>query len=141
MLVSHPIFSCYGVISNDFKIFAKIVNELEKIRETEQSCLDCYEFSKFSSPIRDAVQNKISQVVNGLTTIEIFIPSRDYPNHVDEGGLSFFIPLEDCGYFTSGGIRHKVNMFNLYSFDDGVEHNTDVACIMIKLIEDSFKDL
>ncbi len=95
----------------------------------------------FSSTVRDAVQNKISQVVDGLATIEIFIPSRDYPNHVDEGGLSFFIPLEDCGYFTSGGIRHKVDIFNLYSFNDGVEHNTDVACIMIKPELELYKDL
>lgn len=135
MLISHPIFSCYGSVSNDFKIFAKIIKELEKIKETEQSRLDCYEFSNFSSKVREAIQTKISQVVDGLTTIEIFIPSRDYPNHVDEGGLSFFIPLEDYGYFTSGGIRHKVDIFNLYSFNDGVEHNTDVACIMIKPVE------
>lgn len=123
------ILNSYGAITKDFKVIAKLKKYLEKInnKQLNQTRLDCYKveereviydlFDKLSLPVPIA--------------IEIFKPSDNYPVHIDGGGISYFIPLES-GLFFIEGVNYPIVPFVLYSFNDGMLHNSNFSSIMIK---------
>jgi len=51
--------------------------------------------------------------------------------HVDYGGISYFIPLEE-GIFQIGGVNYPIVPFVLYAFEDSMLHNSNFASIMLK---------
>lgn len=51
--------------------------------------------------------------------------------HVDDGGISYFIPLEE-GVFQIGGVNYPIVPFVLYSFEDSMLHNSNFVSIMLK---------
>jgi len=119
----------YGGISSDFTIIAQLNKLLQK--ELKETRLDCYDVN-WSDRLRAEVVNKF--VINGIdfpATYEIFKPSKNYPSHVDKGGISYFIPLEE-GYFTIENVNYPIVPFVLYSFEDSKLHNTDFGAIMLK---------
>lgn len=119
----------YGMVFTDFKHIAKYRKILEKIQngELEQTRVDCYPLE-----MSDEIRGKFSSSCLALPTeIEIFCPSDNYPSHVDEGDISYFIALES-GTFTIGGVDYIITPFVLYRFFDGLLHNSDFCSIMLK---------
>lgn len=124
----------YGSISKDFKVIAHLSKLLKKIKnnEIEQHRVDCYSIDSLSEYVKNIVNEKF--IENNLKipqNIEVFYPSENYPSHIDEGGISYFIGLEN-GNFLIENILYPIVPFVLYSFDDSKLHNTDFGAIMLK---------
>jgi len=121
----------YGSVSKDFKIIARLSKLLMKIKNDEiaQIRLDCYPtggngLEEINAKFKDS----------GLGTpksSEVFLPSINYPSHVDEGGISYFIPLEE-GRFLIENVSYPIVPFVLYAFEDSKPHNTNFGAIMLK---------
>jgi hypothetical protein len=119
----------YGHISTDFKVMAKLKKVMIKIKngEIEQHRIDCYKFTD-----TNLLEGKFKDLgINFPNNVEIFYPSDKYPSHIDEGGISYFIALEN-GEFYIDGVSYPIVPFVLYAFDDGKLHNTDFCAIMLK---------
>lgn len=128
--MKQPDLIIYGAIADDFAKLAgyrkmyqsAITGDLKYLR------VDCWELP--SIPV--SLRQKFSEVgIQFPRHLEIFNPSTDYPPHKDEGGISYFIPLES-GIFTIKGVSYPVVPFVLYAFEDGELHNTDFCAIMLK---------
>lgn len=120
----------YGAISTDFKKIANFSKIIDKIKESKQTRLDCYQYH---TDIIDEVLTKkfIDKDLEPPISIEIFAPSKNYPMHIDNGGISYFIPLEE-GVFQIGGVNYPIVPFVLYSFEDSMLHNSNFVSIMLK---------
>lgn len=120
----------YGPVSKDFKTIAGLKKQMLKVKagEVEQHRVDCYPFRVNSELI-----NKFNEElrISLPESFEIFYPSEKYPPHVDEGGTSYFIPLESGNFFIDG-VSYPIVPFVLYGFDDGKLHNTDFCAVMLK---------
>jgi hypothetical protein len=127
----HMSLVSYGSIIEDFKSLAQIKNQIKQMKSgmVKQHRLDCYYFEK--NP--NCVINKMKEIgkLPLQSYIEVFIPSDNYPPHKDEGGTSYFIPIES-GEFFIDGVNYPVIPFVLYGFDDGKLHNTNFPAIMLK---------
>ncbi len=125
----------YGSISKDFKIMAQLTNLFNKIKfsDIKETRLDCYDISKhFSIAVKESIDKKFNDIkINIPTNIEVFYPSVNYPSHVDGGGISYFIPLEE-GLFLIEGVNYSIVPFVLYAFEDCKLHNTNFGAIMLK---------
>lgn len=123
------VLASYGAVSKNFAIMAKLKKELQKVKAglTPQHRVDCYNITDILCLREKFLNLKIKFPEN----VEIFYPSENYPPHSDGGGISYFIPLES-GNFYIDGISYPVVPFVLYSFDDGVLHNTNFCAIMLK---------
>lgn len=128
-LDKHVSLVSYGAITKDFKVMAGLTKRMNEIKngKIEAHRLDCYPIGtvpdinrKFESIGHPQPQN-----------MEIFMPSANYPSHVDEGGMSYFIPLEE-GIFTIDDVDYMITPFVLYAFEDGKLHNTLLCAIMLK---------
>lgn len=125
----------YGSISKDFKIIAQLSKLLLKIKNegVSQNRLDCYSIhNHISDKAQNTIYDKFTR--SKLTTpesVEIFIPSVNYPSHTDEGGVSYFIPLEE-GRFLIENVSYPIVPFVLYAFEDSKPHNTNFGAIMLK---------
>lgn len=121
----------YGAATSDFKVIARLTNQMNKIKigQAIPHRCDCYQVEGNS---HQEFLDKI-KLITGMfpQNVEIFYPSDNYPPHTDEGGLSFLVPLES-GVFTIDGTDHSVDPFVLYGFEDGKLHNTDFCAIMLK---------
>jgi hypothetical protein len=122
----------YGAISSDFKTMAQLSKLLTNIKNVnvEQSRLDCYPVVNVHIGV--AIEEKFDMC--GLPRPEqkeVFLPSKNYPAHTDEGGISYFIGLEE-GVFTISGVSYNITPFVLYSFEDSKLHNTNFGAIMLK---------
>lgn len=122
----------YGAVTKVFKYMAQMVKFLERQKNDEliQTRLDCYEC--IPNALANVIISKFEK--EGLLApneMELFVPSMIYPNHVDTGGMSYFIALEE-GIFTIGGVNYVVTPFVLYAFEDSKEHNSNFGAIMIK---------
>jgi len=118
----------YGAISNNFAIIAKLSRLLEKVKDGSliQSRHDCYELTDHFFLTKFDELN-----IERPKAIEIFYPSQQYPPHIDKGGVSYFIPLEN-GNFYFDGITYPIVPFVLYAFEDGIIHNSNFCSIMLK---------
>lgn len=125
----------YGSVSKDFKIIAQLSKLLTKIKNGEipQDRLDCYSVDKnISTNLKGEIYNKFkSSNLDIPTSSEVFLPSMNYPSHVDEGGTSYFIPLEE-GRFLIENVSYLIVPFVLYAFEDSKLHNTNFGAIMLK---------
>lgn len=125
----------YGSLSKDFKIMAQLTKLFNKIKnhEIKEYRVDCYEVkSHCSIPLLQSIEDKFKEKeLRWSSHLEVFYPSEHYPDHIDEGGISYFIPLES-GLFNIGGVSYPVVPFVLYGFEDSNPHNTDFGAIMIK---------
>lgn len=125
----------YGSLSKDFKIMAQLTKLFNKVKnkEIKEFRVDCYDIKVHCSiPVLQSIDKKFEEIgMSGPTHLEVFYPSEHYPDHVDEGGISYFIPLES-GLFNIGGVSYPVVPFVLYGFEDSKPHNTDFGAIMIK---------
>lgn len=125
----------YGAVSSDFKVMAQLSKLLDKIRngEIEKRRLDCYQFTEnVSVAVSGAVRSKFDNCSLKIpTSLEVFVPSKNYPSHVDDGGISYFIGLEE-GVFTISNVSYPIVPFVLYSFEDSKLHNTTFGAIMLK---------
>ena len=122
----------YGSIAKDFKVMAQLTKLLAKVKngEVTQNRVDCYNIT--SQSILDSIIIKFKDVNLDLPiSSEIFLPSTNYPSHIDEGGISYFIPLEE-GKFLIGGVFYPIVPFVLYAFEDSKPHNTNFGAIMLK---------
>ena len=120
----------YGAVAEDFKTIAYLKNQMTKIKDglIKKHRLDCYNLEK----IPGEIVSKLKDCKINLTQdFEVFLPSEKYPPHCDEGGISYFIPLES-GTFYIGGVNYPVVPFVLYAFEDSRLHNTDFCAIMLK---------
>lgn len=120
----------YGAVTDDFRTIAYLKNQMSKIKSggIASHRVDCYHLEK----IPGAIVGKLKEIGCTLTKeLEVFLPSDNYPPHVDDGGQSYFIPLES-GYFYIDGVNYPIVPFVLYGFDDGKLHNTDFCAIMLK---------
>lgn len=125
-------FISYGAVSSDFKVMAQMSKTLTLIKEgaLPQTRVDCYELH--STNIKYAINKKFTDCnINLPEQCEIFLPSKNYPAHTDEGGISYFIALEE-GVFSISGVNYPIVPFVLYSFEDSKLHNTDFGAIMLK---------
>lgn len=123
------ILNSYGAITKDFKVIAKLKKYLEKInnKQLNQTRLDCYKIEE-----REVIYDLFDKLSLPVPiAIEIFKPSDNYPVHIDGGGISYFIPLES-GLFFIEGVNYPIVPFVLYSFNDGIAHNSNFCSIMIK---------
>jgi hypothetical protein len=127
----------YGGITTKFKIIAQLVKLCKRIKNKElnetSSRLDCHDFK---SNVYDGVYSELEKKFTFLKlkmfiNSEIFYPTQNYPPHTDEGGISYFIPLEE-GTFQINGINYPVIPFILYSFEDSNPHNSNFVSIMLK---------
>jgi hypothetical protein len=64
-------------------------------------------------------------------SMEVFYPKENYPDHIDGGGTSYFIALED-GVFKIEGVTYNISPFVLYAFEDSKPHNSNMCAIMLK---------
>lgn len=124
----------YGAVSTDFKIIATLNKLNSKIEagEFQEHRLDCYKFYEYSDKLNDALKDKFRN--RGLIpyiSAEVFKPTKNYPAHCDEGGTSYFIPLEE-GCFSIENVNYPIVPFVLYAFEDSKLHNTDFSAIMLK---------
>lgn len=121
----------YGSISKNFSDIAKLSNFFKKIKnkDIKQTRLDCYELNLDLHPILNRKWNDCNMKL--VFNIEIFYPSQNYPDHTDNGGISYFIPLEE-GIFTISNVNYPIVPFVLYSFEDSKLHNTNFGAIMLK---------
>ena len=120
----------YGAISTDFKVIANFSRILTKLKELKQTRLDCYQCP--NPIVNEAIAKKFeAKNLEESTIIEVFAPSKNYPMHVDYGGISYFIPLEE-GIFQIGGVNYPIVPFVLYAFEDSMLHNSNFASIMLK---------
>lgn len=122
----------YGAVSSDFKVMAQMTSLLNKIKQGEikETRLDCYAVSSLN--IIEHINKKFERIhFSHPTNIEVFLPSKNYPSHVDEGGVSYFIPLEE-GIFSISGVNYPIVPFVLYAFSDSKLHNTNFGAIMLK---------
>lgn len=119
----------YGAITEDFVAIAKYKKYLEKIKNgsIKQHRVDCYE----TRYILEVAHKFVALGIEVPKNVEIFWPSDNYPPHKDQGGLSYFIPLES-GEFYIDNVSYPIVPFVLYAFDDGKLHNTNFAAIMLK---------
>lgn len=124
----------YGSVTTSFKLIAQLNGLIKKADtgEIKATRLDCFKLDLvFSHALDNAIGTKFS--ANGLKydTIELFKPTRNYPSHADEGGTSYFIPLEE-GIFSIGDVNYPIVPYVLYAFEDSKLHNTNFASIMLK---------
>lgn len=122
----------YGSVSKDFKVMTQLKNLLTKIKQGEikQFRLDCYPIP--SKSIIESITRKFEVLeIPMFENIEVFCPSTNYPSHVDEGGTSYFIALEN-GFFLIENVNYPIVPFVLYSFEDSKLHNTNFGAIMLK---------
>ncbi len=124
----------YGKITDKFKIIAQLTNILKQIRlgNIKEFRLDCYK-QDISPIILTEIDNKFEAIDKkyGYKEIEFFVPSKNYPSHIDDGGISYFIALEE-GNFIIEDVIYKITPFVLYSFDESKPHNTNFGAIMLK---------
>lgn len=121
----------YGSISKDFKVIARLSKLLVKIKngEVSQIRLDCFPTGGKET---EEINNKFKECdLPSPKSSEVFLPSINYPSHVDEGGISYFIPLEE-GKFLIENVSYPVVPFVLYAFEDSKPHNTNFGAIMLK---------
>lgn len=126
------VLTIYGSVSKKFKILAQLTKLLATIKSGAiiQTRLDCYNIT--NNLIFETINKKFIECnLQSFKQIEVFLPSQKYPSHIDEGGLSYFIPLES-GNFLIDGVNYPVIPFVLYSFNDGELHNSDFGSIMLK---------
>lgn len=124
----------YGSITNKFGIFAEATYFCNNIKndKIKQSRLNCYYKHDLPPRILKCIAEKLKLLkLETQDKIEIFYPSQNYPPHTDEGGISYFIPLEE-GTFSINGVNYPVIPFILYSFEDGNPHNSNFVSIMLK---------
>lgn len=122
----------YGAISKDFKTIAQMKRQMHKVKngEIEQHRIDCYKI--IDAKLLSTIFTSLGVLgIDAQKEIEIFYPSDKYPAHVDDGGISYFVPLES-GNFYIDGVSYPIVPFVLYAFDDGKLHNTDFCAIMLK---------
>ena len=124
----------YGSISKDFKVIAQMSKLLKRVKnkEIEQHRVDCYTVDSLSTHAKNEITEKFRE--NNIDTpknMEVFYPSENYPSHIDEGGISYFIALEN-GKFLIEDVSYPIVPFVLYSFEDSKPHNTDFGAIMLK---------
>lgn len=122
----------YGAVSSDFKIMAQMTSLLNKIKQGEikKTRLDCYAVTSLN--ITEHINKKFEKInFPHPTNIEVFLPSKNYPSHTDEGGTSYFIALEE-GIFSISGVNYPIVPFVLYAFEDSKLHNTNFGAIMLK---------
>jgi len=120
----------YGAITEDFKDITKLKRYLKNInnKQSNEIRLDCYSFIND----REIIYRLFEKLKLPVPlAFEIFKPSDNYPPHVDEGGISYFIPLES-GTFFIGNINYPIVPFVLYAFNDGIPHNSNFCSIMLK---------
>lgn len=122
---------CYGQVTEKFKCFAGLTNMLKNIRlgQIKQSRVDCYPIDNVPIYLSNKIKKCKIELIED--SFEIFVPTQNYPSHVDEGGVSYFVPLEG-GLFFIDGVSYPVVPFVLYGFDDGKLHNSNFGSIMIK---------
>jgi hypothetical protein len=120
----------YGAVTTNFAQIAVMKRLSEKIKSSELKSgnrLDCY-----PTVFSDFYQEKFTDCdLDVPNSIEVFAPSDNYPPHIDDGGTSYFIPLEK-GNFSIDGISYPIVPFVLYAFEDGKLHNSDFCSIMFK---------
>lgn len=122
----------YGAVSTDFKIIALLSRLYEKTSDIKPHRLDCYNVDDYSDKLNDAIKLKFKESeLKPYGSKEVFKPSKNYPSHKDEGGISYFIPLEE-GWFTIENVNYPIVPFVLYGFEDSKLHNTDFGAIMLK---------
>lgn len=122
----------YGSVSKDFKVMAQLTNLLNSIKqgEVKQFRLDCYVIP--SKSVIKSITTKFEALdIPMFESIEVFYPSTNYPSHVDEGGTSYFIALEN-GNFLIENVSYPIVPFVLYAFEESKLHNTDFGAIMLK---------
>ena len=120
----------YGAITEDFKDIARLKKRLKNInnKQSNEIRLDCYSFLDD----RDIICRLFEKLkLPAPLAFEIFKPSENYPPHTDGGNTSYFIPLES-GTFFIGNINYPIVPFVLYSFNDGIPHNSNFCSIMLK---------
>lgn len=125
-------FISYGAVSSDFKVMVQMTSLLNKIKQGEikERRLDCYIIPSLN--IIEHINKKFESInFQHPTNVEVFIPSINYPAHTDEGGTSYFIPLEE-GIFSISGVNYPIVPFVLYAFEDSKLHNTNFGAIMLK---------
>lgn len=122
----------YGSVSKDFKIIAQLSKLLTKIKngEIRETRLDCYPLTSNSIAV-DITKKFETEKIPVFNSVEVFLPSINYPSHVDEGGTSYFIPLEE-GNFLIESVSYPIVPFVLYAFEDSKPHNTNFGAIMLK---------
>jgi len=124
----------YGAISKNFKIIARMKNFFTLIKngKVEQHRLDCYSVNDINNSVLSAIFDKFDSCrIPQPKNTEIFYPSENYPDHVDEGGMSYFIALEE-GRFTIENVSYPIVPYVLYEFQDSKPHNTNFGAIMLK---------
>jgi hypothetical protein len=124
----------YGSISNDFKVIAQMSKLLKRVKnkEIESHRVDCYPIDTLGTNAKNEIAKKFrANNLDEPKNMEIFCPSENYPSHVDDGGKSYFIGLEN-GFFLIENVSYPIVPFVLYSFEDSKPHNTDFGAIMIK---------
>lgn len=120
----------YGYITSSFKTIAKLKKQLDKIKNGEVNShkLDCYKINE----IPDLEAKFVNELkIPAPKSIEIFYPSDKYPPHTDDGGISYFVALEN-GNFYINNVSYPIVPFVLYAFEDSNLHNTDFCAIMLK---------
>lgn len=129
IMADNTVLMVYGPVSTDFKDIAKLKNQAIKIKsgQVQQHRLDCYRLDNTRLFHELFARLNIQMPEN----VEVFWPSDNYTAHTDEGGTSYFVPLES-GFFYIDGVSYPVVPFVLYAFNDGVRHNTDFCAVMLK---------
>lgn len=122
----------YGAVTKSFTYMAQMAKFLRKQKNGElvETRLDCY--SDIPRNLVNVIITKFEkEKLPAPDEMELFVPTMIYPNHVDGGGMSYFIALEE-GIFTIGGVNYIITPFVLYAFEDSKEHNSNFGSIMIK---------
>lgn len=124
----------YGSVTTDFKLIAQLNGLIKKANtgELKKTRLDCFRIEGvISHALNDAIEKKLAENKLEILEFELFKPTKNYPSHVDEGGTSYFIPLEE-GTFVIGDVHYPIVPFVLYGFEDSMLHNTNFGAIMLK---------
>lgn len=130
------ILQVHGALTTNFKVIAQLKKFLKKVEcgdVVEYRC-DCFKLDELHS----LAKTEIAKTLNELCEVEQYeielnYPMDDYQCHVDQGGISYIIPLQP-GTMNINGCDVSVSPYVVYSFDDGLKHNTNFPSIMIKPI-------
>jgi len=123
------VLTTYGPITTDFKVMARLIKRMRDIKSKKviPHRLDCYEVGE----CYEYIKNKTKDILINVT-MEIFNPSLNYPPHIDDGGISYFIPLEPGNFYIN------TVSYPIVPFDDGAALIKDKlpAQLLIRWLQD-----